>query len=120
MIFTPTVINLGRIQHVEGERYKSQAEKNQLHDTEISAERGVIYDANGTKDYFLPTASIIDRDNEIKMICAAKNCTEAEAEKYEIVWYVIKLQHNPGSGWFSKATTEWHIDGVIKKKANSP
>lgn len=76
-----------------------------------------VYDANGTKDYFLPGASIIDRDNEIKMICAAKNCTEAEAEKYEIVWYVIKLQHNPGSGWFSRATTEWHIDGVIKEKA---
>ena len=75
-----------------------------------------VYDANGTKDYFLPGASIIDRDNEIKMICAAKNCTEAEAEKYEIVWYVIKLQHNPGSGWFSRATTEWHIDGVIKEK----
>ena len=38
------------------------------------------------------------------MICAAKNCTEAEAEKYEIIWYVIKLQHNPGSGWFSRAS----------------
>ncbi len=48
LIFTPTVINLGRIQLVESEKYKSQAEKNQLHDTEISAARGIIYDANGT------------------------------------------------------------------------
>ncbi len=76
-----------------------------------------VYDANGTKDYFLSNASIIDHDNEIKMIRAIKNCTAAEAENYEIVWYVIKLQHNPGSGWFGRATTEWHIDGVIKEKA---
>lgn len=76
-----------------------------------------VYDANGTKDYFLPSASIINPDNEIKMIRAIKNCTAQEAEKYEIIWYVIKLQHNPGSGWFSRATTEWHIDGIIKEKA---
>lgn len=71
-----------------------------------------VYDANGTKDYFLPDASIIDHDKEIKMIRAVKNCTAEEAEKYEIVWYVIKLQHS--SGWFGR--TEWHIDGVIKEK----
>ena len=76
-----------------------------------------VYDANGTKDYFQEGATIIKRENEIKMIRAAKNCTAEEAENYEIVWYVIKLQHNPGSGWFSRATTEWHIDGVIKEKA---
>ena len=75
-----------------------------------------IYDANGTKDYFQEGASIIDEDNEIKMIRAVKNCSAAEAEKYEIIWYVIKLQHRPGS-WFTRATTEWHIDGVIKEKA---
>lgn len=75
-----------------------------------------VYDANGTKDYFKEGATIIKRENEIKMICAVKNCTAAEAENYEIIWYVIKLQHNPGSGWFSRATTEWHIDGVIKEK----
>ena len=75
-----------------------------------------VYDANGTKDYFLPDASIIDEDNEIKMIRAIKNCSAKEAEKYEIIWYVIKLQHNPGS-WFGRANTEWHIDGVIKEKA---
>ena len=47
------------------------------------------------------------------MIQAVKGCTAAEAEKYEIVWHVIKLQHR--SGWFG--TTEWHIDGIIKEKA---
>ena len=74
-----------------------------------------VYDANGTKNYFEEGASIIDRENEIDMICAVKGISEAEAEKYEIIWYVIKLQHNPG-GWFTRATTEWHIDGVIKEK----
>lgn len=76
-----------------------------------------VYDANGTKDYFQEDATIIKRENEIQMIRAVKNCTAQEAENYEIVWYVIKLQHNPGSGWFSRASTEWHIDGVIKEKA---
>ena len=72
-----------------------------------------VYDANGTKDYFLPDASIIDPDNEIKMIRAVKGCSAEEAENYEIIWYVIKLQHS--SGWFGR--TEWHIDGVIKEKS---
>ena len=71
------------------------------------------YDANGMKKYFLEDASIIKRDNEIKMIRAIKNISAAEAEKYEIIWYVIKLQHS--SGWRGK--TEWHIDGVIKEKS---
>ena len=43
---------------------------------------------------------------------ALKGCDAAEAEKYEIIWYVIKLQHS--SGFFG--STEWHIDGVIKEK----
>lgn len=71
------------------------------------------YDANGIKKYFLDDASIIKRENEIKMIRAIKNISESEAENYEIIWYVIKLQHS--SGWFGK--TEWHIDGVIKEKS---
>ena len=71
------------------------------------------YDANGMKKYFLEDASIIKRENEIKMIRAIKNISESEAEKYEIIWYVIKLQHS--SGWFG--ATEWHIDGVIKEKS---
>jgi len=74
-----------------------------------------VYDANGTKDYFQEDATIIKRENEIKMICAVKGVSEAEAQNYEIIWYVIKLQHKPG-GWFTRATTEWHIDGVIKEK----
>lgn len=47
-IFGLTSVNLARIQLIDSEQYKERAEKNQLHDTEISAERGIIYDANGT------------------------------------------------------------------------
>ena len=47
-VFGLTSVNLARIQLINSEQYKEQAEKNQLHDTEISAERGIIYDANGT------------------------------------------------------------------------
>ena len=47
-IFGITSVNLARIQLVDSEQYKEQAEKNQLHDTEISAQRGIIYDTNGT------------------------------------------------------------------------
>ena len=48
VIFVLTAFNLARIQLVDNEQYKLQAEENQLHDSAISAERGVIYDANGT------------------------------------------------------------------------
>lgn len=48
LVFGSSAVNLARIQLVDSEQYKQQAEKNQLHDTEISAERGIIYDANGT------------------------------------------------------------------------
>lgn len=47
-VFGLTGINLARIQLVESEQYKEQAESNQLHDTEIAAERGIIYDTNMT------------------------------------------------------------------------
>ncbi len=47
-VFGITSVNLARIQLIDSERYKEQAEKNQLHDTEISAQRGIIYDTNGT------------------------------------------------------------------------
>ncbi len=40
--------NLARIQIFNSDYYKEQAEKNQLYDTVIDAERGIIYDANGT------------------------------------------------------------------------
>ena len=52
-----------------------------------------VYDANGTKDYFKEGATIINRENEIDMIRAVKGISEAEAQNYEIIWYVIKLQH---------------------------
>ena len=76
-----------------------------------------VYDANGTKDYFLNNATIVQPENEAKMIRAIKtnmkNKSDAEVlQQYEIVWYVIKLQHS--TGWFG--ATEWHIDGVIKEK----
>ena len=76
-----------------------------------------VYDAEGTKDYFLENASIIQPENEAKIIRAIKtdmkNKSDAEVlQQYEIVWYVIKLQHS--SGWFG--ATEWHIDGIIKEK----
>lgn len=48
VVFGSSAVNLARIQLADSEQYKQQAEKNQLHDTEISAERGIIYDSNGT------------------------------------------------------------------------
>ncbi len=48
VVFGLTTVNLVRIQLIDSEQYKQQAEKNQLQDTEIAAERGMIYDANGT------------------------------------------------------------------------
>lgn len=47
-IFGVTGINLARIQLIDSDQYKEQAEQNQLHDTEIAAERGIIYDTNMT------------------------------------------------------------------------
>ncbi len=47
-IFGITSVNLARIQLIDSDQYKQQAESNQLHDTEIAAERGIIYDANMT------------------------------------------------------------------------
>ena len=78
-----------------------------------------VYNANGTKDYFLKNASIIQPANEAKIIRAIKtdvtNASDEEVlKKYEVIWYVIKLQHSSGRG----GVTEWHIDGVIKEKQN--
>ncbi|MBQ7956765.1 MAG: PASTA domain-containing protein [Clostridia bacterium] len=41
------IIYLGYVQLGLGEEYRAKAEDNQLRDSEISAERGVIYDRNG-------------------------------------------------------------------------
>lgn len=48
LLFGSSFVNLARIQLIHGDRYKEKAEKNQLHDAQIAAERGIIYDANGT------------------------------------------------------------------------
>ena len=74
-----------------------------------------VFSADGLKQYFLEDASIIQPENEKKIIQEIKNCTAAEAEKYEIIWYVIKMQHSPSNWWWSSGTSEWHIDGVIKE-----
>ena len=45
--FGACAIFLGYVQLGLGEEYRAKAEDNQLRDSEISAERGVIYDRNG-------------------------------------------------------------------------
>lgn len=45
--FGACIFYLGYVQLVLGEEYRAKAEDNQLRDSEISAERGVIYDRNG-------------------------------------------------------------------------
>ena len=44
--FGSCIFYLGYVQLVKGEEYRTKAELNQLQDTEISAERGIIYDRN--------------------------------------------------------------------------
>ena len=74
-VFGITAVNLARIQIFDSEQYKEQAEKNQLYDTEIAAERGVIYDANGTvlaksasvwKLYIKPNAESLKNNEDFK------------------------------------------------------
>ena len=71
-VFGATSVNLARIQLVDNEQYKQKAEQNQLHDTEIVAERGIIYDSNMTmlaksasvwKVYIKPN-KIAEKENE--------------------------------------------------------
>lgn len=45
--FGASIVSLARIQLFQSEKYRAQAEGNQLQDTELSAARGTIYDANG-------------------------------------------------------------------------
>lgn len=44
--FLACILFLFYVQIIKGEYYRAKAESNQLYDTEISAERGVIYDRN--------------------------------------------------------------------------
>ncbi len=45
--FGSCIVYLGYLQVAHGEEYRAKAENNQLYDSEISAERGIIYDRNG-------------------------------------------------------------------------
>ena len=47
LAFGACIFYLGYVQLGLGEEYRAKAEANQLRDSEISAERGVIYDRNG-------------------------------------------------------------------------
>ena len=83
-----------------------------------------VFSADGLKEkYFESNASIIQPANEAKIIRvikgnAVKGMSDDEIlKKYEIIWYVIKLQHSPGWFSWSAGTTEWHIDGLIKEKS---
>ena len=81
-----------------------------------------VYNTTGLEKYFKSGATILNSDKEADIIRAVKNtaalnnASDKEVlDQYEIIWYVIKLQHSPRS-WFSRETTEWHIDGVIKER----
>ena len=83
-----------------------------------------VFSADGLKEkYFESGASIIQPASEAKIIRvikgnAVKNMTDDEIlSEYEIIWYVIKLQHSAGRYWWSQSTTEWHIDGLIREKS---
>lgn len=81
-----------------------------------------VFSADGLDQYFLEDASIIQASSELKIIKAIKgnavnNMTDQQIrDKYEIIWYVIKMQHTPGKYFWNSSTTEWHIDGLIKEK----
>lgn len=89
-----------------------------------------VFSADGLKEKYFKNdanATIVKPENEAKIIktikgddtidgTKVKNMTTDEIlENFEIIWYVIKLQHSPGSWWWSSGTTEWHIDGVIRR-----
>ena len=80
-----------------------------------------VFSAEGLKEkYFKSDASMIQPANEAKIIRAVKGLGNSVSDEdildqYEIIWYVIKLQHSPGSWFWSQSTTEWHIDGVIRE-----
>ena len=107
LVFGSTTVNLARIQLVDSDMYKRQAEKNQLHDTEISAERGIIYDANGTvlaksasvwKVYIKPCE--IENDGFKSDLCRKLSeiigvdveSIKAKADKSEYAYLVVKRQ----------------------------
>ena len=107
LVFGSTTVNLARIQLIDSDIYKRHAEQNQLHDTEISAERGIIYDANGTvlaksasvwKVYIKPNE--IDNEGFKNDLC--RNLSEItgvdvetikeKADKSQYAYLIIKRQ----------------------------
>ena len=141
-VFGITAANLARIQLIDSEQYKEQAEKNQLHDTEISAERGIIYDANGTvlaksasvwKVYIKPNAKTLNENEEFKNDLCRKlseitgvefeNIKE-KADKNGYAYLVVKRQIEFDekekiaelmSGAYEYDVFEKNEDGILEK-----
>lgn len=124
VLFGLPAANLFRIQLVDSEQYKSEAEKNQLHDTEIAAERGIVYDANGTvlaqsasvwKVYIKPNA--IDNEEFKTQVCQQLSTITGvdvdsireKADKSKYAYLVVKRQ-------IEYAEKE-EINALIKSKA---
>ena len=110
VFFGTTSVNLAKIQIVDNEKYKQKAEQNQLHDTEIAAERGIIYDSNMTmlaksasvwKIYIKPN-KIAETENEGYKAAVCKELSEitgidvesirAKADKSQYGYLIIKRQ----------------------------
>lgn len=142
-VFGATSVNLAKIQLVDSEHYKEQAEKNQLHDTEISAERGIIYDANGTvlaksasvwKVYIKPNAKTLNEHEDFKNdLCRRlSEITGVEfeeikekADKNSYAYLVVKRQvefeekeliANLISDSYKYVVFEKNDDGVLEEK----
>lgn len=106
-VFGATSVNLARIQIIESEGYKEKAEENQLHDTELAAARGIIYDANGTvlaqsasvwKIYINPSRIPTDDvKNEIckllaKTLSISEESVKAKADLSKYAYMIVKRQ----------------------------
>lgn len=133
-IFGSSTVNLARIQLVDSEQYKEQAEKNQLHDTEISAERGIIYDCNGTvlaqsasvwKLYIKPS-EIENEDFKNDLCRKVSEITGVEletvkekADKSQYAYLVIKRQIElEEKEKISQLLTEYYSYTVLEKNDN--
>ena len=137
-IFGITGINLARIQLIDSEQYKEQAEQNQLHDTEIAAERGLIYDTNMTvlaksasvwKIYIKPDK--IDNEDFKNDVCRKLSeitgveieDIKAKADKNHYAYLVIKRQVEFEekekvaellNGYYEYTVHEENSDGTMK------
>lgn len=88
LLFLVVAGNLARIMIVNGDFYKTKAEKSQLQDKEITANRGTIYDANGMvvaqsvsawRIYATPSAIKSTDPNEVKKVTEFVCRTMSEA-----------------------------------------